>query len=194
MYWLFNANQLPVMGYRISFHTNIQKSSELFMDIYTPLNLLSRELLQQFIDSGHRYFIRQEMMGGKKYFIEFMKSVLVLTHYKNKMDAMHHLESLGGFGKAKLYDKENDEDLSNLYKMAEQPDQYRIFSSYLNLTSWIPPKDFQGKLFDYLKSRNYTKVEMDRITGVPVVVHGMIWLDIKFSQGSVRVPFHDVAR
>ncbi|GAA3929320.1 hypothetical protein GO495_06685 [Chitinophaga oryziterrae] len=161
------------------------------MEIYKPIHLLNKELLDRMISSGYQYFIRQKMSGGRGYFIGYMKAVLILTHYKDKKEALQHLVDIQGIDHRKLYDTNNDTDLQNLYAMSAQPEGYAVFTSLLDPDTWTPPTNFEEKMYKYLQARNI-QANKDELRGIPEFVQGILFVDIYTGAEIIRVPFHDV--
>jgi hypothetical protein len=162
------------------------------MKLYCPSALLSPDLLLGMIQKGNKYFVRHQLLGGTKYFLEDMEAVVIITHYADKGKALEHMQAIQKTAYAKLYDIDIEADLQNLRVAASQPGKYRIFTTLLNSKTWKPPNGFSDRIRKYLRFRNFFPTRTDEVAASPFFEFGVLFLKIKWSGSEIRIPFHDL--
>jgi hypothetical protein len=162
------------------------------MKLYCPIALLSPELLSGMIYKGNKYFVRQQLIGGTKYFLQSLEAVIIVTHYSDKGKALEHMQAIQKMAYCKLYDIEIETDLQSLHVAASQPENYRIFTTLLNSKTWQPPDGFSERIRKYLRYRNYFPTRTDEVAVSPFFEFGVLFLKIKWGGSEIRIPFHDL--
>jgi hypothetical protein len=162
------------------------------MKLYCPIALLNPELLRGMIQQDNKYFVRQQLLGGTRYFVEHLEAVVIITHYADKGKALEHMQAIQKTAYAKLYDIDMETDWQNLQVAASQPEHYKIFTTLLNTKTWRPPKEFSERIRKYLRYRNYFPTRTDEVAASPFFEFGVLFLKIKWSGNEIRIPFHDL--
>lgn len=122
--------------------------------MYNPFILLRKEILDRLIDSGHMYFVRQTYDRGRHQTNSDLKGIFLISHYRDFNQASAHYASTIKFDRHKyIYDINYDEERAKLYKAAEQPEGYQVYSSLFNfeIEKWEPDTVLAKKMELHLR-------------------------------------------
>ncbi|MEO5998861.1 MAG: hypothetical protein ABIN89_18970 [Chitinophagaceae bacterium] len=114
--------------------------------MFNPFSTLSVPLLDAFVKSGKKYFVRQTFTRGKSLLDEGVKGYFIFTHYSEIGHAQHHLGAIEHDPNRFLYEWDNQEHQQKLIIAAGTPPGYKIYSSVFE-------KDWQKWLTVHLKDK-----------------------------------------
>src|SRR5687768_7876136 len=162
--------------------------------MFNPFALLSKPLLYAFVQSGKKYFIRQDFKRASDHFHENVKRYLIITHYTEKGHAEHHYGAISQDPYKFMYDWENADHREKLHIAAAQPSGYKIYSTVFN-------KDWEKHITNPLKQklRNYVEGKLGwrpsvaETIGFDVYVHyGELYARLKLRTQEVRVKLEEI--
>lgn len=117
-----------------------------------PFSPLSRPLLDAFIKSGKKYFVRQTYTRCRNLLEDGLKGCFIFTHYAEIGHAQHHIGAISEDSGRFLYEWDNKEHQQRLIVSAGSPAGYKIYSSVFekDWQKWItmPLKDKVKKYID----------------------------------------------
>lgn len=121
--------------------------------MYNPFLLLNERLLHDKLKEGKRYFVRQYYPRGMQPRIR--ASFLFRAYEEEEKEvAENHFAHIKSDKTAFLYDAKNAEDLGKLEVAAKQPIGYKIFYAGKKGIDWNPPREYQFKIRDYIKTKH----------------------------------------
>lgn len=164
--------------------------------MYNPFPLLNESLLNDKIQKGKKYFVRQTFGRGIE---PRIVAAFLFRAYdaEEKELAEHHLASLKKDGNAFLYQVDNAEHLAKLHIAAKQPFGYRIFYAGKHGEEWKPPIEYQDKMRQYI-SRHHpgwkTKPGGDKIEIGLYEEFGELFLKLSFEGEEEKVRFEEIEK
>ena len=162
--------------------------------MYNPFPLLNRKLLEDKIEEGKKYFVRQNFPRG--YEAELKCAFLFRAYSEEEKErAIEHYEIIKGDRHAFLYDATVPEHMEKLLIAANQPKGYRIYYAGKTQVEWTPPDAYQQKMRKYLV-RNHPgwKTQKNR-TQIEVWLQeefGHLFLKFIFEGEEERIPFDQI--
>ncbi len=164
--------------------------------MFKPFAPLSRVLLEAFIKSGKRYYVRQTFRRGKNMPGEAMKGCFIFTHYGEIGHAQHHLGAISEDHNRFLYEWDNPDHRQRLITAAGPPGGYKIYSSVFekDWQKWItvPLKEKVKKFIDY---KLIWKPGRGDTVGFEIYVHyGELYAKLKLRTQEVRVKLEDIEK
>lgn len=159
-----------------------------------PFALLTVPLLQAFVNSGKKYFIRQSFNRARDHFDEGMKGYFIISHYGEKGHAEHHLGAISEDRYRFMYDWENMDHRRKLLTAAAQPQGYRIYASVFN-QDWEKylTNPLKQKLRNYVESKLHWKPSVAETVGFDIYVnYGELYARLKLRNQEVRVKLAEI--
>jgi hypothetical protein len=97
--------------------------------MFNPFAPLSKPLLDAFIRSGKKYFVRQTYTRAVGHFDEPVKGCFIFTHYAEIGHAQHHLGAISEDANRFMYNWDDYSHRQKLIIAAGAPAGYRVYSS-----------------------------------------------------------------
>lgn len=110
--------------------------------MFNPYAIFSAKLLDAFVKSGKRYFVRQTFPRGLNKFNPMIKAAFLISHYSDTAGAGAHYNALEGDGNRFLYDWQDVEHKNKLIIASKNPPGYTIYANVweVNWKSAITPE------------------------------------------------------
>ena len=164
--------------------------------MYNPFPLLNEKILNEKIQSGRRFFIRQTYPRGLEV---RLKAAFLLKGYSSidKDLALQHLATLKKDGNAFLYDVEDPEHVKKLFTAAQQPFGYKIYYAAKKGEDWKPPQEYQMKIKVYLKQNHSnwkSKPGGEKIAVGLYEEFGKLFLKFSFDGEEDIVPIEEIEK
>ena len=159
-----------------------------------PFSLLSRPLLEAFVASGKKFFVRQSFNRPRGNADHRVKAHFILTHYAEKGHAEHHYGAISEDPYKYLYIWEDPDHRRKLFLAAEQPAGYRIYASVFN-KDWEKhiTVDLKQKLRKYVESKLGWKPSVaERVVFDIYVNYGELYAKLKLRSQEVRVKLEEI--
>ena len=159
--------------------------------MYNPLPLLTPGLLQNELEKGKRWFVRQTyprgMTGG-------LRAAFLIRGYPEteKQTAEQHLTVLQNDRFAFLYDAGDPEHLEKLGTAAKQPTGYKIYYAARKGVEWKPPSLYQQKLRHYIRSHHPAWLPQDAGKKIEIGLYeefGQLFLKFSYKGEDDTIPF-----
>ena len=161
--------------------------------MHNPLALLSREILEGLIESGHRYFVRQSYPRGKSPFDGKTKESFLITPYRGFSDVNPHFQAIKFDARKYVYQIDYPEELKKLYAAAGQPDGYKIYVSLLRERRWRPSITLAPKIKSYLRANSKWKPDRNEEVRVSLFIQfGELFLTLQYRTQEIKVPLSDI--
>ena len=119
-----------------------------------PFHIFNGKLLDAFIRSGKRYFVRQSFKCGFAYREEGIRAYFIISHYADLGAAQEHYDVIEKDGTRFLYDWEDPEHRKKLILASKNPDGYRIYANVFQ-KNWIQQitPDLKHKARRYIQEK-----------------------------------------
>ncbi len=159
--------------------------------MFNPFCLLSKELLDAFIRSGKKYFVRQSFTlnrsSGSR---EFM-----LTHYPDIAFAQEHMGAIEHDPYRQLYRWDDEDHRRRLIIAASQPQGFAIWTALFR-KDWERgiTAEVEAMVRAYIKSIGWKPSRADGVTPQYFMHYGSLYLMLKFGSRQVRVKFEDIQK
>ena len=162
--------------------------------MFNPFALLSKPLLDAFVQSGKKFFVRQQFDRARDHFHEDVKGYFIITHYAEKGHAEHHYGAISEDPFRFLYDWQDADHQNKLRIASSQPTGYKIYSSVFN-------HDWQKHITNPLKQkfRNYVEGKLGwnpavvETVGFDIYVnYGELYARLKLRTQEVRVKLEEI--
>ncbi|MGB8192452.1 MAG: hypothetical protein WCF67_11065 [Chitinophagaceae bacterium] len=96
---------------------------------FNPFSPLTTDLLDAFIKSGKRYFVRQTFRRGRDHFNTDVKEYFLICHYTDIGYALAHFNGIEEDAYRFLYNWDDKEHRSKLEIAAQNPPGFRIYAN-----------------------------------------------------------------
>jgi len=164
--------------------------------MYNPFPLLNEKLLDDKIQTGKKYFVRQTYGRG---FEPRLKSAFLFRAYDadERELAEQHLASLTNDANAFLYDVAIAQHLEKLHIAARQPFGYKIFYAGKKGVDWKPPADYQVKMRKYIRHKHpgwRTQPGGDKVEIGLYEEFGKLFLKFSFEGEDDKIPFEEIEK
>jgi hypothetical protein len=158
--------------------------------MFNPLCMLSRKLLDAFIASGQKYFVRQTFnRGGDK-----MHRGYLISHYTDFGQAYEHFEAIASDPHRYLYRVSEPEDIRRLQKASSQPAGYRIYASVVT-PGWEKSveKTLTVQVRKYLEGKNlWHPGKKDEVAFELYPHFGEVFVRMRFRKQEIKVSLAEV--
>ena len=162
--------------------------------MFNPFVLLNTTLLHAFVDSGKKYFVRQNFFRASDHFHEDVKGYFIITHYAEKGHAEHHYGAISEDPCRFIYDWEHPDHRKRLLAAAAQPEGYKVFASVFK-TDWQKhiTNPLKQKLRNYVESKLGWKPSAAESLGFDIYVHyGEVYAKLKLRSQEVRIKLAEI--
>jgi hypothetical protein len=164
--------------------------------MYNPFPQLNERLLNDKIQDGKKYFVRQTYARG---FEPRLKAAFLFRAYEEdeKELAEQHFATLSKDGNAFLYDVSNPEHLQKLHAASKQPFGYKIFYAGRKGVNWKPPAEYQQKIRQYIRLKHpgwKTKAGGDKIGIGLYEEFGNLFLKFSFEGEDDYIPLEEIEK
>lgn len=159
--------------------------------MFHPFSPLSKDLLDAFIRSGKKYFVRQAFtLSGKGPDREFM-----LTHYPDVAFAQEHMGAIEHDPYRQLYRWDVEEHRRRLIIAAGQPSGFAVWAAVFR-KDWERgiTMEVEGLVRAYIKAIGWKPARADEVTPQYFLHYGSLYLLLKLGSKQVRVKFDDILK
>lgn len=159
--------------------------------MHNPLYIFTREVLDELIITGHRYFIRQSYRRGM---VAGIKASFLISHYIEQAKADIHYKALTADRNCFFYDVEDPLHLEKLRQAAAQLPEYRVYTLHLATEIWKVPMMLKGKLKQYVSRLGW---QPSRDSGVNANIFsqfGEIYIALKWQSHETKIPLSDIEK
>lgn len=159
-----------------------------------PFSPFTKSLLDAFVKSGKKYFVRQSFARAKDHFDEGVKGYFIITHYADIAHAQHHMMAISDDVYRHLYEWDNPEHRQKLNVAVSNPPGYKIYSAVLI-------KDWEKQIRDNLKEKTRGYIEKnigwkpgrsDTVDFNIYVNYGELYAKLKLQAEEVRVKLEEI--
>ncbi len=162
--------------------------------MYNPFPLLNERLLEDKINEGKRYFVRQTFRRGME---PRLKAAFLLRAYdeEEKEMANRHMQKITNDPHAFLYDAMEPEHLEKLHIAAKQPFGFKIFYAGKKGVNWKPPVAFQIKMRRYIREKhpNWGSIKDGPKVEIGLLEEfGELLLKLSYEDEEEMIPFSDI--
>ncbi len=159
------------------------------MSAHNPFVLFDKRLLEQHIQMGHAYYVRQTYPRGMDPAKEDMKAAFLVSHYKDESLAKIHYAALANDGNRFLYRLSEAAHYKKLETATMQPKGYAIFAPILATKEWRPPANLQVKIKKYLdKELPITPTKKESIRTELFLQFGELFITLQFAKEQIKLP------
>lgn len=163
--------------------------------MHNPLALLTTELLDSLIASGHRFFVRQSYPRGKQPLDNKTKEALLITAYTDFSEVNAHFQAVKLDSRKYVYDIQLAGEKEKLYRAASLPEGYKVFVALLAVKKWKPPILLAPKLKNYLRVYTKWKPERGQDTLVSLYIQfGELFLKLRYGTEEIKVPLSEIEK
>jgi hypothetical protein len=162
--------------------------------VFNPFAILTPPLLEAFVQSGKRFFVRQQFNRAHDHFHEEVKGYFIITHYAEKGHAEHHYGAISEDAFKFLYDWQDPDHQKKLCIASSQPKGYRIYSSVFN-PDWQKhiTNRLKQKLRNYVEGKSGWKPTVAETVGFDIYVnYGGLYARLKLRTQEVRVKLEEI--
>lgn len=159
-----------------------------------PFSPFTKSLLDAFVRSGKKYFVRQSFARAKDHFDKDIKGCFIITHYSDIAHAQHHMMSISYDSYRYLYEWDNSEHQKRLYVAADNPPGYKVYSCVFD-KDW--EKQIEGNLKE--KTRGFIEKNIgwkpgrsDTVDFNIYVNNGELYAKLKLQAEEVRVKLEEI--
>ncbi len=163
--------------------------------MFNPMALLSSELLQAFVQKGHRYFVRQHYPRGKGVFDSSTRAAFLVCPYDNYFLAKEHYDALSSDPYRYLYNWEEEADRGKLQLAATQPEGYRVYANAFH-DDWERhlTDRLRAKIRGYVKGLGWKPKSGEAVEPVFYPHFGEVFVRLKLGSREVRVNFEEIEK
>lgn len=164
--------------------------------MFNPLCLLSEKLLDAFVKSGKKYFVRQTYDRGINLADKDIKGCFLISHYSDLHDARQHYEALSADTYRFLYDWHHPEDQKRLKLAAAQPEGYKVFASVV-MPDWQKraEKMLKAKVRSFVTARlKWFPARNDAVDFDLYPHFGEIFVKMSFRNQEIKVALSEVEK
>jgi hypothetical protein len=158
--------------------------------MFNPLCLLSRELLDAFVASGQKYFVRQTFIRGN----DKTNRGFLVSHYADFSQAYEHFEAIAADANRYLYRLSEPDDFRRLLKAASQPTGFRVYASVV-----IPGREKKAEksltvqVRKYMERKNLWHPGRRDDVAFELYPHfGEVFVRMRFRQQEIKVSLAEV--
>jgi len=163
--------------------------------MFNPLCLLTGELLEAFVSSGQKYFVRQTFIRGSDV-NDKSKRAFLFSHYSDYGQALEHFEAIAKDGSRYLYRWSEPEDQKRLRLAASQPVGYRIYASVV-MPGWKEKADkaLKVQVRNYMEKKNLWSPGRKDEVAIELYPHfGEVFVRMRFRKQEIKVSLAEVER
>ena len=162
--------------------------------MHNPLALLNKELLDNMIQEGNLYYVRQQYPRGITPSDTGIKGAFVLSHYSNKQEAVNHYNVLFE-PQVAIYDATIPEDKEKLYIAAGQPAGYKIYALLLEPKEWKPTPELAQKIKQYIRVESRWRLERSDNVKVSLFQElGELFIRLKNGVQEIKVRLSEIEK
>ena len=163
--------------------------------MFNPMAILTPELLQAFVQKGHRFFVRQHYPRGRAAFDTATKAAFLICPYDNYFLAKEHFDALSTDPYRYLYHWEEVADRGKLEVAAAQPAGYRVYGNAF-VDNWEQhlTDRLRGKIRAYVKSLGWKPKGGESVEPVFYPHFGEVFVRLKLGSREVRVNFEEIEK
>lgn len=162
--------------------------------VFNPVYPFTIDVLKGSIDRGCKYFVRNRWHAGYDHFDEIQTQSLIIVHYLDLKEAEAHLQAIKQDKYRFLYDITNQDHLDRLQKAAQQPEGFKIFSSYFrpDYKKLITPR-LKGKINSWMYRNTDWKPKRGQTVNVDFYLQfGQLFITMSFQGRKIKVRFEDI--
>lgn len=162
--------------------------------MFNPFALLSAPLLQAFVNTGKKFFVRQRFNRASDHFHDQVQGYFIITHYAEKGHAEHHYGAISQDPYKCFYEWENDEHRNKLIVAASQPEGYKIYAAVF-VPDWQKhiTNPLKQKLRNYVESKLGWKPSVAETVAFDIYVnYGELYAKLKLRNQEVRIKLAEI--
>lgn len=162
--------------------------------MFNPLYPFTKDVLDQTVKRGCRYFVRNTYLQAFDHFNECIEGYFLFSHYDDPSKAEAHFNSIGNDPHRFLYEWDKPAHRERLMMAAGNPKGYRIYSTY-----FFP--DYKKKITKNLKDKinkyMYRHTDWKPGSGETVNIDfylqfGLLYLTMKYAGQELKIKFADI--
>ena len=160
--------------------------------MHNPLELLSKDALDELVRQGNLYFVRQSYVRGKG---PQVKEAFLVTPYTTQEEASQHMDAIQPDHRKLLYDIQDPLLRQKLYTAAWQPQGYRIYLNRLKDREWKPDAQLVARIKKYINL--YTGWSPGKGAGINVeltLVFGELLLNLQHGKDTRQISLNDLEK
>ena len=163
--------------------------------MFNPLATLTEEVLNAFIESGKRYFVRQTFNRAKDHFDEGIRGYYLFCHYDDYFQAKEHYDAIVNDANRHLYDWENEEDQKKLKIAASKPPGFKLYANVFR-PDWekLITDRIRQKVRIYVQNLGWKLPRGEGITPQFYPHFGEVYVRLSHKGREVRVKFEDIEK
>jgi len=161
--------------------------------MFNPLCIFGKELLEAFVASGQKYFVRQTFNRGLNPTDKTNRAFLI-SHYRDYGQALEHFEAIAHDHNRYLYRWSEPDDRNRLQVAAGQPQGFRIYASVV-MPDWQEKaeKALKIQVRNYIQGKNLW--HPGRKEGIEFELYphfGEVFVRMRFRQQEIKVSLAEV--
>lgn len=157
--------------------------------MYNPFPLLNEQILQDRLQAGRRWFVRQSYPRGAC----SRQSFLFRSYADEETEqARTHLRQLDKDPYARLYDARDPGDLERLCRAATQPEGYCIYYAGSMRSDWRPSPAYEARIKNYIRTYHShwrSGKKGNRIEVGLLEQYGFLFIKLSYEEEEEIIPF-----
>ena len=161
--------------------------------MFNPFYPFTHHLLDAFVASGRKYFVRQRFERGRNMLDENISEYFLITHYESLTTAMDHYGAIAYDPRRYLYHWENLEHRKRLETAAAGPEGYKIFAAVLK-PGWDRPADrvIKNKIRRYVEFLGWHPGREEGVITNYELQFGELYIRIKHGGKEAKIKFEEI--
>lgn len=155
--------------------------------MYNPCYPFPLELIDALAADGFHFFVRQTFPRGADYQLPSC----ILSHYRDAYDAQRHFDIIATDTQRILFDINKGIDLQQLIAHINDPQQ-RVFTTLFSFDRWVPPKDIERKIWNFVKQQPGFRAGKLKINSLPFMHLGEVYLRITQGKEVMKIPLSEI--
>jgi hypothetical protein len=161
--------------------------------MFNPLCPFGKELLEGFVTSGQKYFVRQTFNRGLN-LNDKSKRAFLISHYRDFGQAFEHYEAIAQDRNRYLYRWSEPADRKRLLIAASQPSGFRIFASVV-MPDWQEKAEraLKVQVRSYIEKKNFWHPGKKDGVEFELYPHfGEVFVRMRFRKQEIKVSLNEV--
>ena len=163
--------------------------------MFNPFHPLTIQLLEAFVGSGKRYFVRQRFDRARNINEQGIKGYFLISHYEMLTTAQDHLGAIAYDPMRFLYDWEDGTHRERLYMAAGMPADYKIYSPVFR-PGWEAgiTDRMKEKAKKYVAELGWTPKAGETVNTNYEVQFGELFVRLSYKGRQVKVKFEEIEK
>jgi hypothetical protein len=161
--------------------------------MFNPLCIFSSELLEAFVKSGQKYFVRQSFNRGL-ISNEKLNHAFLISHYSDFGQAYEHFEAIAQDHHRRLYRWSEPDDRNRLQLAATQPAGYTIYASVV-MPGWKEKaeRELKVQVRNYIARKNlWHPAKKDSVEFELYPHFGEVFVRMRFHNQEIKIRLEEV--